>query len=255
VSATGNQIAELLRRVPVFTNLAEEDLERVVEVAVPRRFETGEMVFRERDEGDTCYVIRDGRARAVRSHPDGRSITLADCGPGDIFGELAMFDQEPRSATVEVLEPTEVIAILGADMRRLMAEQPSIAVKLIASLAQRLRATNERLARQSFQTVQGRLAAVLTELVQRARPTDGGDGDGDEGGGHGDKGGGDGDKGGGDGGDVTIVSTQADLAQLAGCSRESTSRFLAELARAGIITQRRGQLVVHDPVALEGYVY
>jgi CRP/FNR family transcriptional regulator len=230
VSATRDQIAELLQRVPVFTNLAADDLERLIEVAVPRRFEAGEMVFRERDEGDTCYVIRDGRARAVRSHPSGRSITLADFGAGDIFGELAMFDQEPRSATVEVLESTEVIAILGADMRRLMTEHPSIAVKLIASLAQRLRATNERLARQSFQTVQSRLATVLTDLVQRADQAD-------------------------QGGDATIVSTQADLAQLAGCSRESASRFLAELARAGIITQRRGQLLVHDPLALEGYVY
>lgn len=227
---TRDQIAELLWRVPVFTNLAEDDLSRVVEVAVPRRFDAGEIVFRERDEGDTCYVIREGRVRAIRSHPDGRSITLADFGPGDIFGELAMFDHEPRSATVEVLEPTELIAILGADMRRLMAEHTSIAVKLIASLAERLRATNDRLARQSFQTVQSRLAALLTELVQRIGPTARGD-------------------------EVTIVSTQADLAQLAGCSRESTSRFLAELARAGIITQRRGRLVVHDPVALEGYVY
>ena len=230
MAATSDQIIDLLRGVPAFTNLAEEDLEHVVEVAVPRRFDTGEIVFRESDEGDTCYVVRDGRARAIRSHPDGRSITLADFGPGDIFGELAMFDHEPRSATVEVLEATEVIAILGADMRRLMSEHPSIAVKLIASLAERLRATNERLARQSFQTVQSRLAGLLTELVQRADPSQGG-------------------------GEVTIVSTQADLAQLAGCSRESTSRFLAELARAGIISQRRGRLVIHDPVALEGYVY
>ncbi len=230
MAATSDQIIDLLRGVPAFTNLAEEDLEHVVEVAVPRRFDTGEIVFRESDEGDTCYVVRDGRARAIRSHPDGRSITLADFGPGDIFGELAMFDHEPRSATVEVLEATELIAILGADMRRLMSEHPSIGVKLIASLAERLRATNERLARQSFQTVQSRLAGLLTELVQRADPSQGG-------------------------GEVTIVSTQADLAQLAGCSRESTSRFLAELARAGIISQRRGRLAVHDPVALEGYVY
>ena len=230
MATTSDQIVDLLRGVPAFTNLTEEDLERVVEVAVPRRFDTGEIVFRESDEGDTCYVVRDGRARAIRSHPDGRSITLADFGPGDIFGELAMFDREPRSATVEVLEATELIAILGADMRRLMSEHPSIAVKLIASLAERLRATNERLARQSFQTVQSRLAGLLTELVQRADPSQGG-------------------------GEVTIVSTQADLAQLAGCSRESTSRFLAELARAGIISQRRGKLVVHDRVALEGYVY
>ena len=226
MAATRDQIVDLLRGVPAFTNLAEEDLEQVVEVAVPRRFDTGEIVFRENDDGDTCYVDQ-GWSGPSHSLPSGWTLDHArGLRTGDIFGELAMFDHEPRSATVEVLEPTELIAILGADMRRLMAEHPSIAVKLIASLAQRLRTTNERLARQSFQTVQSRLAAVLTDLVQRADPT-GGD-------------------------EVTIVSTQADLAQLAGCSRESTSRFLAELARSGIITQRRGQLVVHDPDGARG---
>ena len=128
---------------------------------MPRRFEAGEVVFREGDQSDTCYIVRSGRARAVREHPDGRSITLAHFGPGDIFGELAMFDDERRSATVETLEGTEAIAILGGDMRRLLREHPDIAVKLIAALGRRLRETNERLARQSFQTVQSRVAAVL----------------------------------------------------------------------------------------------
>ena len=105
----------------------------------------------------------------IREHADGRSITLANFGPGDIFGELAMFDDESRSATVETLEPTEVIAILGGDMRRLLSEHPDIAVKLLAALGRRLRETNERLARQSFQTVQSRVAAVLAQLVGAAR--------------------------------------------------------------------------------------
>ena len=126
-------------------------------------------MFREGDESDTCYIVRSGHARAVREHPDGRSITLAHFGPGDIFGELAMFDDERRSATVETIEPTEVIAILGGDMRRLLREHPDIAVKLIAALGRRLRETNERLARQSFQTVQSRVAAVLAQLVGGAR--------------------------------------------------------------------------------------
>lgn len=252
---TNSQLTEVLRRVPVFANLAQEDLERVVEVTVARRFDAGEVVFHERDEGDTCYVIRDGHARAVRSHPDGRSITLAEFGVGDIFGELAMFDAERRSATVEILEPTEVVVIPGADMRRLMAEQPSITVKLVAALAQRLRTTNERLARQSFQTVQSRVAAVLADLARQA----GGAPDDAEGGALAEIGSGVPGKAGGDPGhpepEVLIAATQADIAQLAGCSRESTSRFLSELARAGIITQGRGRLVLHDPVALEGYVY
>ena len=155
----------LLHRVPVFSTLSPEELDRVAQVAVPRRFEPGEVVFKEGDEGSTCYVVRSGRARAVREHPDGRSITLAQFGPGDIFGEMAMLDGERRSATVESIEGTDAIAILGGDMHRLLREYPDISVKLIAALGRRLRETNDRLARQSFQTVQSRVAAVLAELV------------------------------------------------------------------------------------------
>jgi CRP-like cAMP-binding protein len=231
MAATSEDTIALLRAVPVFSDLGEEELARVAEVAVPRRFVGGEVVFREGDDSSSCYVVRSGRARAVREHPDGRSITLANFGPGDIFGELAMFDDERRSATIETLEDTEAIAILGGDMRRLLSEHADISVKLLASLGRRLRETNERLARQSFQTVQSRVASVLLQLVAGARSE------------------------GAEEGDVLITSTQASLAQLAGSSRESASRFLAVLERAGIITQGRGRLVVHDPAALERYVY
>ena len=229
--ATSAERVELLRRVPVFSGLSNADLEAVADVSVPRQYEAGEIVFREGDEGGTCYVVRSGVARAIREHPDGRSITLSHFTAGDIFGELAMFDDSPRSATVDVLEDTEVIAIPGRDVQRLISDHPEIAIKLIGALAQRLRATNERLARQSFQTVQSRVAAVLSQMVATAR--DGNPGD----------------------GDVLVSLTQADLAKLAGSSRESASRFLAELERAGVITQGRGKLTIHDPTALEGYVY
>jgi CRP/FNR family transcriptional regulator, cyclic AMP receptor protein len=227
---TSDRIA-LLRHVRVFAGLSEEDLEAIAEVSVSRRYQAGEVVFREGDGGDTCYIVRSGLARAVRQHSDGRSITLSHFGPGDIFGELAMFDEEPRSATVDVIDALEAVAIPGRDMQRLMREYPEIAVKLNTALAQRLRATNERLARQSFQTVQSRVAAVLAQMVATARSGNEGESD------------------------VVIALTQADLAKLAGSSRESASRFLASLERSGVITQGRGRLTVHDPDALEGYVY
>jgi CRP/FNR family transcriptional regulator len=231
MATTIEDTVALLQRVPAFSALADDDLVRVAEVTVPRQFESGEVVFREGDESDTCYIVRIGRARAIREHPDGRSITLAQFGPGEIFGELAMFDDERRSATVEALEATEVVAILGGDMRRLLREHPDIAVKLLTALGRRLREMNERLAAQSFQTVQSRVAGVLAQLVAAERARGAGDAD------------------------VLITSTQAEVAQLAGSSRESASRFLAVLERAGIITQGRGRLVVHDPVALERYVF
>jgi CRP/FNR family transcriptional regulator len=224
-------VVELLARVPVFSTLEREDLERIADLAVPRAFEPGQIAFREGDSSDTCYIVRSGRARAVREHSGGRTITLATFGPGDIFGELALFEDERRSATVEAIEETSVVAVLGPDMRRLMVEHPGISARLVIALGRRLRETNERLSRQSFQTVQSRVAVVLSELVAQER-VDGSDGS-----------------------DVLVTATQADLAQLAGSSRESASRFLAVLERAGVISQGRGRLVVHDPQALEQYVF
>ena len=221
----------LLAQVPVFETLAEADLARVIDVAVPRRFEPNRVIFREGDESDTCYVVRSGHARAVREHVDGRTISLAHFGPGDFFGELAMFDDERRSATVETLDEVDAIAILGADMRRLLREHPDIAVKLVISLGRRLREANERLTRQSFQTVQSRVAGVLRDLVEQAHAEGAAERD------------------------VLVRITQADVAQLAGSSRESASRFLAVLERAGVVTQGRGRVTVHDPGALERYVF
>jgi CRP-like cAMP-binding protein len=222
---------DVLAQVPVFATLGPRELSRVAAVSVPRAFGPGHVIFREGDASDTCYIVRSGHARAIRAHGDGRTLTLAHFGPGDIFGELAMFDDERRSATVETLDPLDAIAVLGADMRRLLHEHPAIAVKLVISLGRRLREANERIARQSFQTVQSRVAGVLGQLVVQAQTEGAGERD------------------------VLVTVTQSDVAQLAGSSRESASRFLAVLERAGVVTQGRGRVTVHDPAALERYVY
>src|SRR5712691_12661024 len=120
MAATTGDTLGLLSQVPVFAELGSGDLGQVASAAVPRSFPAGHVVFREGDTSDTCYIVRTGHARAVRVHPDGRSLTLANFGPGDIFGELAMFDDEARSATVEAIDDLEAVAILGADMRRLL---------------------------------------------------------------------------------------------------------------------------------------
>jgi CRP/FNR family transcriptional regulator len=217
--------------VPLFAGLAPSDLAQLADVAVPRRWAAGEVVFREGDEGDTCYVVRTGAARVTRNHSDGRAITLAELRRADIFGELAMWGGETRSATVEALEDTTAVALLAADMRRLLASRPEIAVKLLGELAARLRAANERITRQSFQTVAGRVASVLVAQVE-ARIHEGVDPQ-----------------------DVVISATQADIAQLAGSSRESASRFLATLERAGVVSTGRAKVTVHDPAALRNYIY
>jgi CRP-like cAMP-binding protein len=232
MASESTRALDALAHVPAFETLEPEDLARIAAVTVVRNFPADHAIFREGDASTTCYVMRSGHARAVREHPDGRSIALAHFGPGDIFGELAMFDDERRSATIETLDEVEALAIGSTDMRRLLRDQPDLSVEIVVSLARRLRAANERISRQSFQTVQSRVAGVLTTLVDQAR-TEGNGGD----------------------RDVEVVATQADIAQLAGSSRESASRFLAVLERAGVVTQGRGRLIVHDPNALAGYVY
>jgi CRP/FNR family transcriptional regulator len=227
----GEETARLLGRVSLFAGLSERDVAELAQVAVPRSWLAGEAVFREGDTGDTCYVIRSGAVRVTRRHSDGRQIALAELREGDIFGELAMFGGETRSATVEALEPTSGVALLAGDLRRTMLAHPAIAVAMLEGLADRIRAANERLSRQTFQTVEGRVASALLAQVEALASGESG------------------------GGDVLIRATQSEIAQLSGSSRESASRFLAKLERAGVITTGRGKILVHEPSALNNYIY
>lgn len=221
----------LLRSVPLFADLEAGELERFSRVAVPRSFPAATRVFHEGDHSDACYIVRSGSFRVTREHPDGRAITLATLGTGDIFGELAMLDGEVRSASVEALTDGELLALPAGEVRALLARQPDITVKLIGALVRRLREANERISRQSFQTVPSRVAGVLLQLVADEGPQIS------------------------DGTEVTIRMNQADLAQLAGTSRESVSRFLADLERAGVVRPGRGRVTVLNPSRLGNYIF
>ncbi len=229
--AASEDVAQLLGRVSIFSDLTPEQLTGLASVAVPRSWSAGEVIFREGDAGDTCYVVQNGCVRVTRNHSDGRTITLAELRTGDLFGELAMFDSEKRSATVEAAEDTNAVALLAGDMRRLLMSHPDISIKLLTAFAERLKEANERISRQSFQTVASRVAGVLLSHSETLRA----EGISPQ--------------------DVLIHSTRAEIAQLAGSSRESVSRFLATLERAGLVTCGRGKVVIHDPAALRRYIY
>ena len=221
---------ELLARVPLLSGLEPTELERIAQVAIPRSFPKGARVFHEGDRSDACYVIRSGEVRVTREHSDGRAIALATLGTGELVGELAMLDGGARSASVEALTEVELLAVSATDMKGLLERNAQITAKLVVALTRRLRETNERISRQSFQTVPSRVAGVLSQLVAEENAEHGRDG-------------------------VTIRMNQADLAQLAGTSRESVSRFLADLERAGIVRPGRGRVTVLDPPKLNNYIY
>ena len=220
---------QLIARVPLFAELSSAELERIADVAIPRSFPKGVRVFHEGDHSDACYIVRTGDLRVTREHSDGRAIALATLGPGDIFGELAMLDGGTRSASVETLSESVLLGLPATDVRRVIADHGDIAAKLIVAITRRLRETNERVARQSFQTVPSRVAGVLSQLIaeeaSEERPQ------------------------------ITVRMTQADLAQLAGTSRESVSRFLATLERAGVVAVGRGRVTVLEPRRLRAYIF
>jgi CRP/FNR family transcriptional regulator, cyclic AMP receptor protein len=229
--SNGEETAGLLARTEVFSGLEERELREVAQVAVPRNWDRGEVIFREGDSGDTCYLLRSGAVVLTREHQDGRMVALAELRAGALFGELAMFRGETRSATAEAIESTEAVALLAPDMTRLIRGNPDIATELLAALAERVSRTTERLMQQSFQTVAGRVAsALLAQSV--ARQAEGAPER-----------------------DVLIQATQAEIAGLAGTSRESASRFLATLERAGLVTLGRGKVTVHEPGRLRNYIH
>ena len=183
-------------------------------------------VFREGDDCDTCYVVRSGHARACASTPTAADHAR-DFGPGDIFGELAMFDDERRSATVEAIDDARRARDPRADMRAADARTR----RHRGQARDRARApparANERLARQSFQTVQSRVAAVLAQLVEQARAE-------------------------GAGRARRAAHRHAGRGRAARRLLARVGQPLPRGARArGVISQGRGRLTVHDPAALE----
>jgi CRP-like cAMP-binding protein len=225
----GAESIDLLGRVPLFAELSRDELERIADVAIPRSFPKGVRVFHEGDTSDACYIVREGDLRVTREHSDGRAIALATLGPGDFFGELAMLDGGTRSASVETITDCELLGVPASDIRRVISTHGDIAAKLIVAITRRLRETNERVARQSFQTVPSRVAGVLAQLIaEEISPESAG---------------------------ITVRMTQADLAQLAGTSRESVSRFLATLERAGVVAVGRGRVTVLEPRRLRAYIF
>ena len=230
-SGARQQIVELLEGVPLFSELSPDELDSVAQVAIPRSYPRETRVFHEGDRGDACYIVSQGSCRVTRQHSDGRVITLATLSPGAIFGELAMLDGERRSASVEAAENTQLLALPATDVRNLIRSHPEMAEKLVVALTRRLREANERIARQSFQTVPSRVAGVLNQLLAEEAVTplvrD----------------------------RVTIRLRQSDLAQMAGTSRESVSRFLATLERAGVVQVGRGRVTVIEPERLDAYIF
>jgi CRP/FNR family transcriptional regulator len=219
-------VIALLDSVDWFASLTREEIEELAQSAETLHWDIGAIVFEEGDRGDRCYILHTGCVKVLRRFPDGRRLTLARLTAGSIFGELAIFNGERRSATVQAAEPSVAIALEADRVMAILRSDPEAAMQVTISLADRLRATNERLFEYSVSSSSGRIVATLLAQVEARQQQGAGETD------------------------IEVVGSTVDIARLAGAGRESATRVMHWLENEGLITIKRGKVVVHDPTAL-----
>jgi CRP-like cAMP-binding protein len=216
------QGVDVVSRAPLFTALDEEAAAALRASMTETRLSRGQVLFAEGDAGDRLYVIVEGKIKLGRTSGDGRDNLVAVLGPGEMFGELSLFDPGPRTATASALTDARLQEMGHDDLRPWLTGRPEVASQLLRALAQRLRRTNESLADLVFSDVPGRVAKALLDLSQRfGVPAE-------------------------DGLHVTHDLTQEELAQLVGASRETVNKALADFASRGWLRLEARAVVIRD---------
>ncbi len=219
--------ATALKSVPFFASLPADNVATLAERLIPRRFNAGQVIFHLGDPGGLLYIVIGGKVKISRATPDGQEALLAILGPGDFFGELALLDDAPRSATAEALEQTETITLHRDEFLRFLESNPSFARHVLGTLARRIRHMNNQISDIFFLDLPARLARLLLELSSNhGRPTRNGT-------------------------LIDISLTQTDLAEMTGATRVSINKALARFRRQGWISTRGRQVIVMKRDALE----
>jgi len=136
---------EMLKNVPIFSELGRRDLERLSRLMVPRTMRAGEVIIKEGDQAAGFFVISSGKVEVVRGVDSGNPQVLNTLGPGDFFGEMALFEGFPRNATVRATEDTECLAMTRWDFMAEMKNHPEIAVSMLPVLVRRLRSVEAQI--------------------------------------------------------------------------------------------------------------
>lgn len=210
---------DVVLQAPLFANLDDFEARALLDSMAPVSLARGETLFREGERGDRLYVITSGKIKLGHTALDGRENLLAVLGPGELIGELSLFDPGPRTATATGVSDAELKELPHAQLVAHLAAHPAVAMPLLGALAQRLRRTNEALADLVFSDVPGRVAKALLDLSQRfGQEID-------------------------DGVRVAHELTQEELAQLVGASRETVNKALADFTARHWI-RREGRAII-----------
>lgn len=213
---------DVLLQAPLFSGLDHEAAEALSAAMIEERLHRGDVLFREGDKGDRLYVVTEGKVKLGRTSGDGRENLLAILGPGQMFGELSLFDPGPRSATVTAVTDCTMQSLSHEELGGWLNGRPEVARGLLNQLASRLRRANDVVADLVFSDVPGRVAKALLDLSSRfGRVAD-------------------------DGVHVYHDLTQEELAQLVGASRETVNKALADFAARGWLRLEARSVVLID---------
>lgn len=213
---------EVLKNNPLFAVLDPEGAAALRSSLVEVGITKGQALFREGEPGDQMYVILDGKVKLGQTSPDGRESLLAVLGPGEMFGELSLFDPGVRASTATALTDAVVLGLSNEQLMPWLAGRPEVAAALLQALARRLRRTNEAMGDLVFSDVPGRVAKALMDLGEKFGTVTT------------------------DGLLVTHDMTQEELAQLVGASRETVNKALADFTQRGWIRLESRQVVILD---------
>ncbi len=208
---------DVLRKVPLFSDLSEAELARFADVTREREYPKNSVILFEDDPGDALYIVSAGQVKVVLIGEDGREVILSVLGDGDFFGEMALIDDEPRSAHVIAMKDSQLLVLRRDDFQAQLVAQPKIGLKLLRVLVQRLRRADEKIGGLVLLDVNGRVARLLLDLA-------------DEGGGP----------------KITRRLTHHTIAQMIGSSRETVSRAMRELVERGLIEITRREISIRD---------
>jgi CRP/FNR family transcriptional regulator, cyclic AMP receptor protein len=224
---------ELLAQVGLFADLTPEELVGLAGLMRPRPYAKDEVIYLRGDPGTAFYVIASGKVKIALTSPDGKELILRRLGPGGFHGELALLDDEPRSADAIATEPSVLLVLQRDAFRHFLAEHTDVATKLLGTVSQYLRRNAELIQDATFLDVPARLARILLELAGQPGSTELPP----------------------PGAVIPDRMKQGELASLVGATRESINKWLGSFEKQGLIAYDKGQITLLRPAGLKQRIY
>ncbi|UCC60007.1 MAG: Crp/Fnr family transcriptional regulator [Dehalococcoidia bacterium] len=204
----------ILKETPIFSGLSDYELSELSEVTLERSFHTGEFVFWDGDDPDCFYIIAEGKIKVLKHASSGKEFIIAFFGPGEMFGEVAVFENKPYPASAEVAAETTVLGIKRDDFLSFLRDRPEVALRIIYILGGRLRDAQSRLRDIAGERVEQRIASVLLMLASKLGPS--------------------------------LPFTRQEIADMSGTTTETAIRVMSRLKDGGIVRSVRGKTVIVD---------